>query len=105
MQAGLLNEIIRFQETETVRDEMGGFSDEWADVLSKRAEVRFASGSRKMENGEVYNPYVITCKIRYCKDVHEKMILIHEDRRYKINSINRDRKQQCTIINAELINE
>ena len=49
MQAGLLNEIIRFQETETARDEMGGFSDEWVDVLSKRAEVRFASGSRKLQ--------------------------------------------------------
>jgi len=33
------------------------------------------------------------------------MILIHEDRRYKILTINKDRKQQCTIIQAELINE
>ena len=105
MQAGLLNEIIRFQETETARDEMGGFSDEWVDVLSKRAEVRFASGSRKLVNGEVYNPLAITCKIRYGKDIHEKMILIHEERSYKIISINRDRKQQCTVIQAELINE
>lgn len=105
MQAGLLNDIIRLQETKTVRDEMGGYSDEWIDVLSKRAEVRFLSGSRKLENGEVYNPFAITCKIRYCKEVHEKMILIHDDRRYKILSINRDRKQQCTVIQAELINE
>ena len=105
MQAGLLNEIVRFQETRTIRDDMGGFSDDWIDVLSKRAEVKFASGSRKLENGEVYNPFSITCKIRYCKNVHEKMILIHEDRRYKILTINKDRKQQCTIIQAELINE
>lgn len=33
------------------------------------------------------------------------MILIHEERSYKIISINRDRKQQCTVIQAELINE
>lgn len=105
MQAGLLRDIVRFQEVQTQRDELGGFSDEWVDVLTKRAEVRFASGSRKMANGEIYNPLAITCKIRYCRDVHEKMKLIYEEREYKIISINRDRLQQCTVIQAELINE
>lgn len=105
MQAGLLREIVRFQEVQTKRDELGGFSDKWVDALTKRAEVKFASGSRKLVNGETYNPLAITCKIRYCRDVHEKMILIHEERSYKIISINRDRKQQSTIIQAELINE
>lgn len=105
MQAGLLRDIVRFQEAQTQRDELGGFSDDWVDVFSKRAEVKFASGSRKLANGEVYNPLAITCKIRYCKDIHEKMILIYEGSSYKIISINRDRVQQCTVIQAELINE
>lgn len=105
MQAGLLRDIVRFQETQTQRDEMGGISDNWIDAFSKRAEVKFASGSRKLVNGEVFNPLAITCKIRYCKDVHEKMRLIHEGRNYKIISINRDRLIQCTIIQAELNNE
>lgn len=105
MQAGLLRDIVRFQEVQTERDELGGFSDNWADVFTKRAEVKFASGSRKLINGETYNPLAITCKIRYCRDIHEKMILIYEERRYKIISINRDRLQQSTIIQAELINE
>ena len=105
MQAGLLREIIRFQESRTQRDELGGSSDNWVDVFSKRADVRFASGSRTLVNGEVFNSLAITCKIRYCKEIHEKMIFIYEGRKYKIISINRDRLQQCTIIQAELINE
>lgn len=105
MQAGLLRDTVRFQEAQTQRDELGGLSDKWVDVFSKRAEVKFASGSRKSVNGEIFNPLAITCKIRYCKDVHEKMIFIYEDRRYKIISINRDRLQQTTVIQAELINE
>lgn len=105
MQAGLLRDIVRFQESETQRDAMGGLSDEWIDVFSKRAEVKFASGSRTLVNGEIFNPLAITCKLRYCKDIHEKMIFIYEDRKYKIISINRDRLQQCTVIQAELINE
>ena len=105
MQAGLLRDIVRFQECEAQRDSMGGLSDEWIDVFTKRAEVKFASGSRKLVNGEIINPLAITCKLRYCKDIHEKMIFIHEGRKYKIISINRDRLQQCTVIQAELINE
>nr|DAQ36110.1 MAG TPA: Putative head tail adaptor [Caudoviricetes sp.] len=105
MQAGLLREIIRFQESKTQRDELGGFSDNWVDVFSKRADVRFASGNRTLVNGEVFNPLAITCKIRYCRDVHEKMIIIYDYRKYRIISINRDRLQQCTVIQAELINE
>ncbi|MFR1084153.1 MAG: phage head closure protein [Bacteroides cellulosilyticus] len=100
LQAGLLREIIRFQESRTQRDELGGSSDNWVDVFSKRADVRFASGNRTLVNGEVFNPLAITCKIRYCKEIHEKMIFIYEGRKYKIISINRDRLQQCTIIQA-----
>ena len=66
MQAGLLREIIRFQESRTRRDELGGFSDNWVDVFSKRADVRFATGNRTLENGEVFNPLAITSNLRYC---------------------------------------
>lgn len=105
MQAGLLREIVQFQETQTKRDALGGISDEWVTIFTKRAQIKFASGSRKLVNGEVFNPFAITCKIRYCKDVNEKMRFIYDDRNYRIISINRDRIQQCTIIQAELINE
>lgn len=105
MQAGLLRDIVRFQESKALRDSMGGLSDEWVDIFVKRAEVKFSSGSRQTVNGEVINPLAITCKIRYCKEVHEKMRFICEDRKYKIISINRDRLQQCTVIQAEWINE
>ena len=105
MQAGLLRDIVRFQESETQRDAMGGLSENWVDAFIKRAEVRFVSGSRTLVNGEIFNPLAITCKIRYCRDVHEKMRFIYEDRKYKIISINRDRLQQCTVIQAEWINE
>lgn len=105
MQAGLLTEIVTFQESKTKRDSLGGISDNWETAFVKRAEIKFSAGNRSLINGEVLNPTSIICKIRYCKDINEKMRFIHDGRKYKIASINRDRKQQTTIIKADMINE
>ena len=69
MQAGLLREIIRFQESRTQRDELGGSSDNWVDVFSKRADVRFASGSRTLVNGENLQDKVLQRDTRK-NDIH-----------------------------------
>lgn len=105
MQAGLLTDIIDFFRSETTRDALGGTSEKWERVFCKRACVRFKTGSRREVNSEVLNTSTITITIRYCKDIHEKMRIGYEDRKYRILSINRDRKQQSTIIEAEVINE
>lgn len=105
MQAGLLKDIITFLENEPTRDTYGGLSDQWVEAFKKRAYVRFNSGSRKEVNNEVINTEVLTFMIRYTKEVQEKMRIVYEGRKYKINMINRDRIQQATIIQAESINE
>ncbi|EOA55588.1 hypothetical protein HMPREF1214_03711 [Bacteroides sp. HPS0048] len=105
MQAGLLTEIISFLRSETVRDTLGGTSEKWIEVLKKRACVRFKSGVRREVNSEILNSFSITITIRYCKDINEKMRIEYENRKYNILSINRDRKQQSTVIEAEVVNE
>ena len=105
MQAGLLRDIITFSGSERKRDELGGTSEAWMPVFEKRAYVRFKSGSRKETNSEVLTTSVITITIRYCRDVTEKMRITYEGAKYRIISINRDRLQQSTVIEAEAINE
>lgn len=43
--------------------------------------------------------------IRICKEVNAKMRIDYGGQKYKILSINHDRKQQATVIEAEVINE
>lgn len=105
MQAGLLRDIITFSGSERKRDKLGGTSEVWTPVFNKRARVQFKSGARKEVNSEVLNTSVITITIRYCRDVTEKMRITYECTRYRIISINRDRLQQSTVIEAEAINE
>lgn len=105
MQAGLLNELVCFYHSETKRDKLGGTSESWVKSFDKRAYIRFKSGARKEANGEIYNTTVNTIMIRICKVVTAKMRLEYEGQKYKILSINHDRKQQSTTIEAEVINE
>ena len=105
MQAGLLNEIIAFFNSESKRDKLGGLSESWVKVFDKRARVLFKSGARKEANGEIYNTTVNTVTIRICKDVNAKMRIEYNGQKYRILSINHDRKQQSTFIEMEVINE
>ena len=72
MQAGLLNEMIGFYRSESIRDSLGGTSESWVKVFDKRAYIRFKSGARKEANGEIYNTTVNTIMIRICKEVNAK---------------------------------
>lgn len=105
MQAGLLTDIVTFLRSESTRDVMGGTCERWVKAFDKRARVQFKSGARKEVNSEVLNTSVITITIRYCKEISEKMRISYEGREYTISSINRDRKQQATVIEAEVIHE
>lgn len=105
MQAGLLNEMIGFFRSESKRDNLGGISEEWIKTFDKRAYIRFKSGARKEANGEIYNTTVNTMMIRICKAIDAKMRIEYNGQKYRILSINHDRKQQATVIEAEVINE
>lgn len=105
MQAGLLREKITFYRNETVRDRFGGNAQSWVRVFDKRARVTFRNGQRKEIAGEIVNSTSNTFMIRYCKDINANMRIHYDGRKYAITSINKDRIQQATIIEAEAINE
>lgn len=105
MQAGLLNEMIAFYHNDSIRDKFGSVTDNWVMLFNKWARVQFDNGTRKEVVGEIINMTSNTFTIRHCKDITEKMRIYHDERKYRIISINHDKKQQSTIIKAELINE
>lgn len=105
MQAGLLREKIAFYRNETVRDKFGGNAQSWVKVFDKRARVTFKNGQRREIAGEVINKTINTFMIRYCKEINANMRIYYDGQKYAINAINKDRLQQATIIEAEVINE
>lgn len=105
MQAGLLRDKIVFMRNQPGRDEFGAYSDSWVTAFVRRARVQFDNGTRSNVSGEIVNTTYNTFTIRYCQEVTPKMQIVYEGMKYRIISINRDRKQQSTVIKAELINE
>lgn len=105
MQAGLLTEIISFYKRSETLDSKGGRVSTWVKVSDKRARVQFRSGNRKESNGEMYNTVTNTVTIRICKDINARMRIYHNEQKYNILNINHDRKQQCTVMDIEVINE
>lgn len=100
MQAGLLREKIEFYRNEWARD-----GDNWVKAFDKRARVTFKNGQRHEVAGEIVNSTTNMFMIRYCKDINTNMRIYYDGRKYQIVSINKDRLQQATIIEAEAINE
>ena len=105
MQAGLLNEIITIEQSTSERDKFGSTKLIWSKLADMRAWVRFKSGARKLINGEVVYVDINTINVRICKTITAKMRIVYNGQRYRITSLNHDRKQQATIMEVEVINE
>lgn len=105
VRAGLLNEMITFRESVITRDEYGEQSTEWRDAFTARARVQHQGGSRVMENSEVWHPATVIFTVRCYHDVKDEMEIVYNNHRYNIIYVDRQSKNQQTVITAEVINE
>lgn len=106
MQAGLLNNIIKVQKRVYSEDNKFNEQEEtYIDYLTIRARVKYSSGSRSIENKEVFINYSPEFIIRIYHKIDETMIILYNDKKYRIVSIEPDIKLQSKTIITELINE
>lgn len=106
IRSGLLNNVISIEKPIKGDKAFGGTYIDYEQYIPKtRARVIYQNGNRIDDNNEIFNAYNISFIIRYYHDVTEEMIVIWDDSRYRILSIEKDRHNNQKILNCELINE
>lgn len=106
MESGLLKDIITFQEMTVTTDEYGHEITTFTDAFTTRADVIWNNGNRIVSNEEIFYENTVSFVVRYYCPVEDTMIIVYQDKKYRIISINPDKElyRNKTII-SELINE
>ena len=108
MQAGTLNELIKVEQPVVSRnDEYSSKSlIEWKTFIEQtRANVTYTSGNRVNENNEIIFAYEVVFRVRIYHQIDERMRIIWKNKKYRILSIEPNKKLQMLTIKAELIND
>ena len=105
MRSGAMTENIAVErETITVSDS-GADVRVWEGVIFTKAEVKYNSGSREIENTEIFYSNKTTFKVRFYHDIRYTDRIVYNNSKYRILSINPNRKDNSLTIETELINE
>lgn len=106
MIAGRLNEIITIEELKIIKNEYGEEqTDNYVKKFSTRAEVKYNSGNRTIENNDLFFAYDISFIVRYYHNISELDRVIWKNKPYRILSIEHNRQFQLMNLRCELINE
>lgn len=79
--AGILREQIVIQKPTITRDEFGDVIQTYTDYLTLRASVKYAGGSKSVENFETYNSQTIVFTT-YIRNIDETMRIKWKDNIY-----------------------
>ena len=106
MESGLLKDIITFQKQFVAVDVYGHEITTYTDAFTTRADVIWNNGNRIVSNDEIVYENTVSFVVRYYCPVEDTMRIKHQDKLYRIISINPDRDlfRNKTIV-TELINE
>ena len=106
MRAGLLNEVIKVEQPVTTTNEYGANYIQWETFIGRtKAQVTYSSGNRLNENNEIIFAYEVVFTVRIYHQIDERMRIIWKNRKYRILSIEENRKLQSLTIKGGLINE
>jgi len=106
MRAGLLNEVIKVEKPASFTNEYGANYIQWETFISRtKAQVTYSSGNRLNENNEIIFAYEVVFTVRIYHQIDERMRIIWKNKKYRILSIEENKKLQSLTIKAELINE
>lgn len=104
--AGELRHLITIQQIadETV-DDFGSEPETWEDLMSIRAKVEYVSGTKGIDNNEIFASQSIRLTTHYRSAITTAMRVVFDNKNYRILAIAPIGYKEGLIINAELINE
>lgn len=106
MESGLLKDKITFQKMTVTVDPYGHEISSFTDAFTTRGDVIWNNGNRIVSNDEIVYENTVSFVVRYYCPVEDTMRIKHQNKLYRIISINPDRDlyRNKTIV-TELINE
>jgi SPP1 family predicted phage head-tail adaptor len=104
IQPGQMREDIIVQKKTTIKDNYGAEAEIFTDYLYLRASIKFASGSKGINNDEIFNYSTVTFTTYY-RDINETMRILCDDKYYRITFLDEIGFREGYNIRAELINE
>lgn len=105
MKSGLLEYKIDIYRTNTVRNDFGEMIQEYSLWKTTRTRVLHNGGSRDIQNSEVFYQYRKVFEIWRYVEIIETDIIHFEGKKYRILSIEEDKRQLKKTITTELIDE
>lgn len=105
MKAGTLTEKIVIQQPVKEKSEFGSVNIVYKDVITTRAQVTFQNMNRVDQNNEIFMPNTTTFTVRRYHNIKNDYIIVWQDRKYRITSINLNKHKQLIDIIGEFINE
>lgn len=105
MNAGTMRDMVTVESQVIERDEMGGQRQIWTPYWRGKAWVRFSSGGRRVENGEVVNTMTKKVTVRHHPKFTPDMRIDICGLKYRILSMDINRRDMSVSFSVELINE
>lgn len=105
MRSGNYREKIKILVPELTINDFGEKVQDYKLLFETRANVNYNSGSRYVVNDEVFNDYTKTFTVRIYHTINEKMLILWDEKRWRITSIDKNKINQELIIQTELFNE
>lgn len=105
MRAGLLDTPITILRPTTTQNEFGEMVQTYDKLKTTRARVIHNGGTRGLENTEVFYGYRKVFEVWKHLDIKETDIIIYNDEKWRILSIDLDKQQLKKTISTELIDE
>ena len=104
MAAGKKKFTIEIQRLQSEKMPDGSIKEVYVEHLKLKAELKFNSGNVSIINNEIFGSNSITFQI-YKRDIILTDIIIFQNNKYAINSINPLQYSNELVINCTLINE
>lgn len=103
MESGLLNRRITFQRKSATRDEFGGLSDNWSDVVTVWARVVPLRGQELFVAQQTIAENTHNFYIRYRTDVTSAMRIVYQGLPFDILSLTdvEDRRRELQILTKQ----
>jgi len=103
--AGNLRYKITFQQSVNTRGGYGNEKQGFSDFMTLRASVKYLNGSKGIDNNEIFTSYGIEFTTYYRNGIDAKMIILFDNKKFRINNISEIGYKEGLLISTELINE
>jgi len=84
--AGILREVITILKLETTQDDYGDVKQVYSPFMTLRASVKYAGGSKSVENFEAFNSQSIVFTT-YVRPIDESMRILWKGDTYIVNQL------------------